>query len=167
VLIHLAPKPLTQTAQLALVIRQRPSSGYEAVRHFLLDLIVRYPGNTAFIHCFDTGSNFFVPRSFDLAAFSWLIQVEQQSQERQSLVSRQIDDFFGYLFDARGHMNILRRFNREHTQIRKSLISLVVREGLEPIGGASKISNLLNFIAHLSPKIPLNPQIWHWHRGRE
>jgi integrase len=38
-------------------------------------------------------------------------------------------------------------------------------------GGASEISNLLNFIAHLSPKIPSSPQIWHsiwhWYHGRE
>jgi hypothetical protein len=42
---------------------------------------------------------------------------------------------------------------------------LVVREGLEPIGGASEISNLPTFIAHLSPNIPSSPRIWHsiWH----
>jgi hypothetical protein len=98
----------------------------------LFRLCQRYAGNTLFIHCFDAGSNFFVPRSFDLAAFSWLIQIEQQSHERQPLVSRQLDDFFGYLFDARGHMNILRSFNRKSAPICKSLILLVVREGLEP-----------------------------------
>jgi hypothetical protein len=85
----------------------RSSSGYETASHFLLDLIVRYAGNTALIHCLYASSNFFVPRSFDLAAFSWLIQVEQQSHERQSLVSWQLDNFFGYLLDARGHVNIL------------------------------------------------------------
>jgi hypothetical protein len=53
----------------------------------------------------------------------------------------------------------------------KSLILLVVREGLEPVGDASEISNLLKFIALLSPKIPLTPRIWHsiwhWHGKRE
>jgi hypothetical protein len=64
-------------------------------------LIVRYSGNSAFIHSFDAGSNFFVPCAFDLAAFSWLIQIERQSDERQSLVSRQLDDFLGYLSEDR------------------------------------------------------------------
>jgi hypothetical protein len=49
--------------------------------------------------------------------------------------------------------------------------NMVVREGLEPVGDASEISNLLIFIAHLSPEIPLDPQIWHsiwhWHRWRD
>jgi len=46
----------------------------------------------------------------------------------------------------------------------RTLDFMVVREGLEPVGDASGISNLLNFIARLSPGIPLNPQIWHCRR---
>jgi len=36
---------------------------------------------------------------------------------------------------------------------------LVVREGLEPATSPSVISNLLKFITHLSPQIPLSPHI--------
>lgn len=41
----------------------------------------------------------------------------------------------------------------------------MAREGLEPVEDANEISNLLIFIAHLSPEIPSNPRIWHsiWH----
>ena len=47
---------------------------------------------------------------------------------------------------------------------------LVVREGLDPAESPSGISNLLIYIAHLSPEIPVNPRIWHsiwhWSNGR-
>jgi hypothetical protein len=53
----------------------------------------------------------------------------------------------------------------------RTLDFVVVREGLEPVGDASEIITLLNFMAHLSPKIPSNPHIWHsiwhWQRRRE
>jgi hypothetical protein len=41
----------------------------------------------------------------------------------------------------------------------------VVREGLEPVGSASEISNLLVNHVLMSPSIPSKPRIWHsiWH----
>jgi hypothetical protein len=47
----------------------------------------------------------------------------------------------------------------------KSLNYLVEREGLEPAGGLSRISNLLIPLELLSPALPLDPRIWHsiWH----
>jgi hypothetical protein len=39
---------------------------------------------------------------------------------------------------------------------------MVEREGLEPAGSLSQISNLLIPLELLSPALPLHPRIWHW-----
>jgi hypothetical protein len=50
---------------------------------------------------------------------------------------------------------------RRRTLTHEFLFLLVEREGLEPAGSLSQISNLLMTVDFLSPQFPSDPRFWH------
>jgi hypothetical protein len=75
----------------------------KSIIHFLLDLLIGYADSSAFVDGLDASADFFVPGVLYLVACSGSIQIEQQSDECQSLMPRKLNDLPGDFFDTGRH----------------------------------------------------------------
>jgi hypothetical protein len=66
-------------------------------------LLIGYPDSSAFIDGLNASADFLIASAFYLVACSGSIQLEQQSDECQSLMPRELNDFLGDFFDTGGH----------------------------------------------------------------
>jgi hypothetical protein len=90
-------------------VETRRSSRTKSIIHFLLDLLIGYADSSAFADGLDASADFFIPSVLYLVARSGSIQIQQQSDECQSLMPRKLNDFLGDFFDAGGNERCLSR----------------------------------------------------------